>query len=354
MSSHEFGQEFNSAAKTLSAPIPPLTPVVGWKTVPIQECGEPLVPLGAFSEQTQIFQDSIYYGERTSSPYEQDEIKGSLITCFVREGVAKKLEAASKLLPEGYALLVWDSYRPLTVQKSLFDDFHQQLVTEKKLSAEEASQQAQQFVSIPSSDPTKPSPHNTGASVDLTIVKFSPEDWQEIKQLNEQLKSDDWKIVYQAEMRRQQIVREKSIPLEMGTAFDEVSPKTATRFYEEKSEHTAEEQECLHNRRLLFNVMKTAGFTNYNEEWWHFDSGNQFNAIQTGETAKYGAATFSKECLEWEAMRHGHYTGTKMMQQDLSSAQETEVYKTALVTAQKTGNIRSTGHGKGRRLEVER
>lgn len=35
--------------------------------------------------------------------------------------------------------------------------------------------------------------------------------------------------------------------------------------------------------------MTRAGFTNYDEEYWHFDLGNQFDAIRRNSVAIYGA-----------------------------------------------------------------
>ncbi|KAG0505300.1 MAG: D-alanyl-D-alanine dipeptidase [Candidatus Udaeobacter sp.] len=34
--------------------------------------------------------------------------------------------------------------------------------------------------------------------------------------------------------------------------------------------------EALRNRRLLYWIMREAGFANYPYEWWHFDWGTQF------------------------------------------------------------------------------
>lgn len=338
---------FNRAAKSLRAPIPPQTPVAGWKELPIAENNEPLVPLGPFSAYPQIFQDAIYQGERASSPYGRDELEGALLTPFVREGVAEKLAKAAEFLPEGYALMVWDSYRTLEVQKSLYDDFYEQLIEKKSLTPEEATIEAQRFVSLPSSDPKKPSPHNTGGAVDLTLVKFTPEAWEEMKKLNEQLKSDDWKTIYTAELRRQQLLREQSAPVNMGTVFDEVAPQTETRYYETKANPTPAEQEIRDNRRILFHALEKAGFSNYPDEWWHFDSGNQFAAIRTGQPAVYGAGAFTQECREWEDMRRWH--GIPKLK-DGPSAEELKVFKAAF--ADDAAGQRQTAHPKASRLQI--
>lgn len=98
----------------LDQPIGELGSVDGWKQLPIEECSEPLVPLGAFSNYPQIATDSIYVGERHSSPYPCAELQNAMFTIFVREGVAKQLAKATELLPKAHMLLVWDAYRPLT------------------------------------------------------------------------------------------------------------------------------------------------------------------------------------------------------------------------------------------------
>jgi len=341
---------FNTVAASLLTPIPVLKPVTGWKELPIQECGEPMVPLGPFSAYPAIFQDSIYDGERSSSPYGKDELKGSLITPFVRRSIADKLNAAAELLPEGYALMVWDSYRTLEVQQSLYDDFYNQLIEKKGLTPEEAAVEAQRFVSMPSTDPSKPPPHHTGATVDLTIVKFPDDCLPQLRKLNEDLKSDDWKTVYMAEMGRLKLLRERAQPIRMGTMFDEVSPGTGTRYYEQKLAEgalTPEETECLQNRRLLYNVMVRAGFSNYSEEWWHFDCGNQFDAIRSGRQAIYGAGPLTQECKEWEDMRRWHG-----MPQLKTGPSETELKVFESAFCNKNRDLRTTIHPKASRLQV--
>ncbi len=56
----------------------------------------------------------------------------------------------------------------------------------------------------------------------------------------------------------------------MGTGYDEVTPASAARYFEE---HPAEP--FTTNRRLLFHALAGAGFTGYRGEWWHYDWGNQ-------------------------------------------------------------------------------
>jgi D-alanyl-D-alanine dipeptidase len=291
--------------------IPPLGSVTGWKEVPIWECGERLVPLGPFSEYSRwVLQDSIYWGERGSSPYDLAALNGSLITPFVREGVAKRLVKAASLLPDGYRLLVWDAYRKLEVQQALFD-YYVQVLEDQGLSNKQAIDDAQRFVSIPSTDSTRPSPHNTGAVADLTIVRFDGQAWEEMKELERSLQSNDWQTVFTAEMRRLQLLREQGTVLDMGTVFDEVSPRTVTAYYEQvpSAQLDVAERQRMENRRLLYHVMVKAGFSSYEEEWWHFSYGDQFWAVKREVSAVYGAANFSPDCKEWERMRRDHFLG---------------------------------------------
>lgn len=214
---------------------------------------------GAFSDYTQIETYAEYFGQG---------LQGALCTVFVREGVAKRLSYAATLLPEGHKLFVWDGYRPTAVQRALFDGYVK-VLEDGGVPRDKAIVDAQRFVSIPSEDPTKPAPHLTGGAVDLTIIDAG------------------------------------RIRLQMGTPFDSNTPESATRFYEELSTGQLNDwkRRYLRNRRMLWNVMTAAGFSNYLEEWWHYDFGNQFHAARTGVPAIYGAANFSGENGGWETMR---------------------------------------------------
>src|SRR3989344_1057836 len=172
----------------LEQPIPlELPQVSGWKEIPIKECREPLVPLGSFSEYRDIFTDSIYFGERFDSPYIEPSLEGGLCTIFARKSVAEQLRKAQKLLPQGMYLVVFDAYRTLQVQQSLFDGYFQDLrQLQPEWSNDQLLAETQKYVSLPSTDPNKPSPHNTGGSVDLTIFQLPSEIDQKVKEINQQ------------------------------------------------------------------------------------------------------------------------------------------------------------------------
>ena len=281
----------------------------GWKEVPITGSDEKLVPLGAFAGDpheeykpySKIFTDAMYFSQHDTSPYNEEQLDGALLTCFVRQSVAKTLVKAQALLPEGYAFVVWDTYRPQGVQGALFEDYRNELMTKDGQSLEEATKNAQEFVSIPSDDPTCPPPHNTGGSVDLSLIKFTPQDWNKLQKLNAFIDSEnDPDKYYAAEMQRMALYR-RAKAVEMGTRFDEMSPKVNTNYYEERlleGKLSAEENEILMNRRMLVDVMRRVGMSNYGSEWFHFDLNNQFHAKRMGLShAVYGAAVMSQKKL---------------------------------------------------------
>lgn len=348
-------------------------PLDGWKEVDIDPIEEPLVPLGAFAgdfnneynSYSELFTDGMYFGQHDSSPYEEGQLNGALLTSFVRKSVADALLTAQSHLPEGHAFVIWDTYRTLDVQQALFEDYRDQLIDKKDMTVEQATEAAQQYVSIPSTDPTRPSPHNTGASVDLSVVRFEPRDWNDLQELNSIIAAEeDPNKRYLHEMKRMQLYRHAT-PLDMGTVFDEMSDAVFTRYYEDKLNNgtlNLEENYILANRRMLHDAMSKAGFSNYDEEWFHFDMGNQFDSKRTGKpNAIYGPASLSDENLQHEKMRVNHRIGSeelrmtsfaynKLGQQVPSSDPLINLVRNA---AQATGKASSTPtHPQGSKLIV--
>jgi D-alanyl-D-alanine dipeptidase len=113
----------------------------------------------------------------------------------------------AELEASGLRLKVFDCYRPLSVQRKLWE-----LVPDERYVA----------------DPKKGSRHNRGAAVDLTLVT-----------------ADGGEVA-------------------MPTAYDEFTEK-AHRDYQ------ALPASALRNRALLERVMVKHGFVGLPTEWWHFD-----------------------------------------------------------------------------------
>jgi zinc D-Ala-D-Ala dipeptidase len=323
MSEHIVDKPF-SVEEAMRTPIPTKLPSVdGWKEVPIKENNEPLVALGPFSEYGHIFTNSLYFGEFIDSPYHKAGLlNGTLITQFVREGVAKRLSKAQSLLPSHLRLMVFDAYRPLEVQQALFDYYKNQLHIKKPhLTEEELILETQKFVSLPSKDPTKPSPHNTGGSVDLTIVQLRPKAVSNLDKIETELPKlteEDWVKAYYHEMERSYFLRQGTY-LDMGTPLDHGTSDsnlswTESRYFipiSKDSSWNNARRKIQRNRRLLFHLMRHVGFEAYQDEWWHYNSPeSQMGAKSANRMiAEYGAAAFTEENKRFEDIRSQHNLG---------------------------------------------
>jgi len=141
--------------------------------------------------------DRNYFKKRL---YENDK-------CILRYGTAKKLIKANEyLMSFGYKLKVWDAYRPLSVQKLMWDQIKDE-----------------NFIA----PPWRGSIHNRGAAVDVTLVKISGEE------------------------------------VEMPTDFDDFTEK-ASIYFNDCSVN------ALFHRELLAEAMTHNGFKRIESEWWHF------------------------------------------------------------------------------------
>lgn len=301
-------------------PIPEIPSVAGWKEIPITPINERLVPLGPFSSYWDIFTDSIYFGERQSSPYAEGENNGTLLTQSVREDVAERLRVAQQNLPPNMWLVVFDAFRPIEVQQSAYDSFIASLKERHPdYTEDELVEHAQKYVSLPSHDPTRPSPHNTGGAVDLTVVRLPADVASKLTFIETQIdpESSDWKTQYALEMERIKLLSQFGQQLNFGTAYDFGGEEASLDYFErqlKKRPLTPSEQEALENRRILYHVMRTAGFEPYAPEWWHFNSTrSQMGAKTAGfPYAEYGSA---EEMIDWkhERMRRMHREGSIMI-----------------------------------------
>lgn len=128
--------------------------------------------------------------------------------CFLRRGTAERLARVQKRLrAQGYGLKVWDGYRPLSVQRKMWE-----IMPDPRYVA----------------DPSKGSRHNRGAAVDVTLVDAQGKE------------------------------------CEMPTPFDDFSPKAA-------ADNMDVTPLALKHRQILQQAMTAEGFTIYEAEWWHFN-----------------------------------------------------------------------------------
>jgi D-alanyl-D-alanine dipeptidase len=234
-----------------SIPIPTIPDVEISKNVRILECGEPLVSLSRISSG-QFFIRPQYY---------LCGYKNALEEVLLRERMAHLLlRVAESLIPE-FRLLIFDGWRPIELQRDLFERQKETVKRENPFyNKEQIIEKVETYVSFPSGDPLAPAPHYTGGAVDLSVCDKAGQ------------------------------------PLRMGTEFDYFGPEAKTRYYEDRlasgDKLTNSEYVFLKNRRLLYHAMTSVGFTSYREEWWHFDYGNQFWAKIEGKTAIYGPMNY--------------------------------------------------------------
>lgn len=218
----------------------------GWEKVIIKENGEKLVSLKELNEKIIV-----------KPQYYINGIAGAENDCKVRTTIASKLVLIANKLPNNFRLLVWDSFRTIETQKALFDKYCNEFKKDTKLKGNELLEYTKKFVSLPSKDKERPSPHNTGAAIDLTICDCNDN------------------------------------PIDLGTYFDDFRKEAYTRFYEEKLERgerlTKQEEEILLNRRVLCNLFEEEGFINYPYEIWHKSFGDQMaSKVLNNNNAIYG------------------------------------------------------------------
>lgn len=185
----------------------------------------------------------------------------ALPTVWVRKTVADKLiEVNQILLPYEMEVFVLDGYRPIVLQKELWNHFIDQGRRELgDVPENQLVRFAEQYCSDPRKfDPRDPKSwpvHNTGGAIDLTLRYL-----------------DDGQAVF------------------MGGMFDDAHAVSSTRFYENLEHSSQSAVEAQRNRRLLYHSMCAVGFASYDHEWWHFDYGTQMWVIYGGHDclAYYG------------------------------------------------------------------
>lgn len=201
-----------------------------------------------------------------NAPYNQ-AIEGAISGVLLRESVAARVVQANATLAEaGAALCLLDGYRSIATQSGLWRFFWDYIAkSDPSLTKAEIERQTLTYVSDPRGfDRDNPHTwplHSTGGAVDLTLCDAS------------------------------------GALLDLGTGFDAPTAMTATAWFEEalaRGEIAPRDARLL-ARRTLYWTMREAGFTNYINEWWHFDWGDQlyvFTLDLMGEPLQSGAAWY--------------------------------------------------------------
>lgn len=235
-----------------------------WRKLPIHDSGEPLIRVP----------------EEMCHPFYADATK--LVSdrpLYVRQGVLDQLNRARTfLLERGFDLKLYDGWRSVTLQENLFwhylkeftvkrfdlEEHFKQAVTPEEIKAvflglEETTQETlkqanRTYVSWPSKDSHAPSPHAIGGSVDVWL--------------------------YSAD----------GLPVNLGVPFDWMEEDAGAfyHFHRKRKKFAGNDRSvCLHRELLLYAMVK-AGFSCYGPEIWHFNSGNQMDALVRGGPAHYG------------------------------------------------------------------
>lgn len=242
----------------MNLPPIPNTPMPDWSRsgqIPIVECGEDLHPTSLAPSITTY---PAYY--KMGVPYAVPE-------CFIRLSAYRRLLQAAKHLPSGVQMVVMDAWRPVAVQAHLFQALTG-LMAEMDPDQSESDRyaQARDLIAPPSDSPDAPSAHLTGGAVDVILVDAN------------------------------------GLPLDMGTQFDEASPRSATAYFELIQDPTNDEKSVQNNRRLLYQVMTQVGFVNLPSEWWHFAYGDQLWAWYSDSAyAFYGPSEPATLESQWRA-----------------------------------------------------
>ncbi len=233
-----------------------------WRKIPIEENNQPLIEV----PEEIVF--SFYYHVLKIAKNEK---------LYLREEVLHKTLAVRETLKnQGFDLRVYDGWRSVELQENLFW-YYMKLFTVEKFGLKEQFDKLvsvenikecfdglspekrkvifeanRTYVSWPTKEISSPSPHLTGGSVDVWLYREGeaenlgvPFDWMK----------DDAGAFYHLKIKR------KRFP--------------------------GNDAKICRNRNILLRSMVKAGFTCYGPEVWHFNFGNQMDALVKGGIACY-------------------------------------------------------------------
>lgn len=191
-------------------------------SVPVDECGEELVPAEDFVLST--LKDGY-------DPYRSR----------VREGVCRRLIAAQAHLPAGLRICWVEGHRNPRLQEQYFNNYRGRLEElDPHLSDADSYLLASRYVSPPAI-----APHVSGAAIDLTLCDSEGNE------------------------------------LDMGTPVNASPEDSHGACYFD----AAVSVEARSNRAVLAKALEEVGLVNYPTEWWHWSYGDRYWALATGASA---------------------------------------------------------------------
>lgn len=204
-------------------------------------------------EQTQLIQSQNAVCEiiskdnlKVTNGYFQANLPGTNSKVYTRQAVFARINKVIEILKPHAGLAIFDAFRTIETQAYLFQLFREQIKKDHpEFNEQEIELKTREFVSHPTDKNHWEVPlHNSGGAIDLEIYDLNSHQ-----------------------------------PWDFGTAIDAVTELSHTNFFENDFDPKfgIDESRWLKvrkNRRILFNAMKYAGFTNYHNEWWHYDIGD--------------------------------------------------------------------------------
>ncbi|MCF3964533.1 M15 family metallopeptidase [Streptomyces fuscigenes] len=193
-------------------------------SVPVEECGEPLVDVRAYADG--------FLRVDAREAARQDTYM------YLREPVAARLVQAEKQLPSGVHLLFLEGYRPPLLQRRYFEAYADTLrAAHPDWTADQVLTATSRYVSPPGV-----APHSAGAAVDLTLVA------------------------------------EDGTELDLGTRVNATPEESAGACFT----NAPVSSRARAHRDLLGGALGAAGLVNYPTEWWHWSYGDRYWARATG------------------------------------------------------------------------
>lgn len=199
--------------------------------IPIHENHEPLIDL--------IQQKEIVYGPPPIVANNTNYTK-------MRKTVYDKLKEAQTLLPKGLKFCLYEGYRSLELQQSIFDERYKALrQADPTASHEQIFKESTKFVSpVINLDGSKNiPPHSTGAAIDVYLV------------------DDKGKVV------------------DMGIHLDDTYQDLKGIYCQTDSDVISSQAKAY--RKIMNHALQSVGFINYPTEYWHWSYGDRYWAHQT-------------------------------------------------------------------------
>ena len=222
-----------------------------WNKIPIVDNGDELIAIPSYLN---FFDPHPYYS--LGAPYKDR----SSIWKLRKEVVDRLLKVNDYLISKNnFYLLIYDSWRPLEVQKFMFQRAFLSECAELDINASLENiksypsilKKIEKFWAYPTFDSRYPPPHSTGGALDVCL-------------------SDKYGNL-----------------VEMGSKVDQMDETSKPGFYE-----NIKNQEAIiwnTRRNLLRGIMNKFGFAQHPNEWWHFSYGDQLWAWQNKKAnAIYG------------------------------------------------------------------